>query len=347
MVDAGAVSGRGGRAGRGLVEGGIVATNETNQTNHSQWPQTSAGLHMRADATDAGRLVRLADVVLWLIESEGMPRIPAVHRLADELEAARFEPALFLVQAGDYAKQAEGDDATFGYHTLQSWAAVAIAQEIVADMRRDPWRFGLEGGRRLPDSQVIARVAKAKVAQGELPRTHPPADLVSAGVPALLRLLRKRWTWGRWPGVTSDAEAFTHPRLPGRAVAVRLTDAARIWGYGADWLPVAGADEASLFPLPDWAALVRYRTSYTQAGKRAPSWGLGNQLQTARAELERRQAGGASKTDAGDVMGRELGYQGNAPHKQLFKALFSERKKNPPAGGLESVVRHAVGKKQA
>jgi hypothetical protein len=38
-------------------------------------------------------------------------------------------------------------------------------------------------------------------------------------------------------------------------------------------------------------------------------------------------------------MGRELGYQGNAPHKQLFKALFSERKKNPPAGGLESVVR--------
>ncbi len=241
MVDAGAVSGRGGRAGRGLVEGGIVATNETNQTNHSQWPQTSAGLHMRADATAAGRLVRLADVVLWLIESEGMPRIPAVHRLADELEAARFEPALFLVQAGDYAKQAEGDDATFGYHTLQSWAAVAIAQEIVADMRRDPWRFGLEGGLRLPDSQVIARVAKAKVAQGELPRTHPPADLVSAGVPALLRLLRTCWTWDRWSGVTSDAEAFTHRRLPGRAVAVRLTDAARIWGYGADWLPDAGA----------------------------------------------------------------------------------------------------------
>ena len=223
---------------------GIVATNETNQTNHSQWLQTSAGLHMRADATDAGRLVRLADVVLWLIESEGMPRIPAVRRLADELEAARFEPALFLVQAGDYAKQAEGAAAAFGYRTFQSWAAEAIAQEIFADMRRDPWRFNLESGLslRLPDSKAIARVAEARAAQGELPRNpQHPADLVNAGVPALLRLLRTCWTWGRWPGVTSDAEAFTHRRLPGRAVAVRLTDAARIWGYGADWLPDAGA----------------------------------------------------------------------------------------------------------
>ena len=141
----------------------------------------------------------------------------------------------------------------------------------------------------------------------------------------------------------ADFAAWLHAQGDEPSVHVRNWFEAR----SVAWPPVVGADEASLFPLPDWAALVRYRTSYTQAGKRAPSWGLGNQLQTARAELERRQAGGASKTDAGDVMGRELGYQGNAPHKQLFKALFSERKKNPPAGGLESVVRHAVGKKQA
>ena len=111
------------------------------------------------------------------------------------------------------------------------------------------------------------------------------------------------------------------------------------------WAPVAGADDASIFPLSDWAALVRYRTSYTS--KRAPSWGLGNQLQIARAELDRRMAAGASKTNAGDAMGRELEYQGDAPHKQLFKALFSERKKNPTAAGLGQVARYAMGKKQA
>ena len=48
----------------------------------------------------------------------------------------------------------------------------------------------------------------------------------------LLRLLRKRWTFTRW-GRRTDAEIFAAPQLPGFAVAVRVADAARIWGWGA------------------------------------------------------------------------------------------------------------------
>jgi len=118
---------------------------EASQRPPAQWQAQSAGLSMRLDATDAGRLVRLADVALWLIESEGLPRAPAVERLADQLEAAQTAPALFLAQPGNYAQQIEGDAAMFGYQNIESWAVSELREEMRANMRRD-----LAPGIRIP-----------------------------------------------------------------------------------------------------------------------------------------------------------------------------------------------------
>lgn len=119
---------------------------------------------------------------------------------------------------------------------------------------------------------------------------------------------------------------------------------------GVVWTVVQSV--SSPFPLADWRALVRYRRDFTDAGERGPDWGLGNQLQIANEELERRMAAVMTKTAAGDAMGRELGYLGDAPHKQLLDALKRDRKKakektsTPPEAGYES-TRVKDGKRTA
>ncbi|HMN56578.1 MAG TPA: hypothetical protein PKE15_04975 [Ottowia sp.] len=200
----------------------------------AQWQAKSAGLSMCLDATDAGRLVRLADVALWLIEFKGLPRIPAVERLADELGAAKPAPALFLAQPGQYARPVEDAAARFGYHTAESWAAQGG--------RPTGGRYVISPGIRASDAWAN-EFARTGFERRELfgalvpippraPAPERPPEFVEPGIPALLRLLRKRWTFTRW-GRRTDAEIFAAPQLPGFAVAVRVADAARIWGWGA------------------------------------------------------------------------------------------------------------------
>jgi hypothetical protein len=198
-----------------------------------QWRPESAGLSMQADATEAGKLVRLADVVLWLIVAKELPRKVAVEKLCDALEAASTPPALFLAQDGAYAMPA--DDAAFGYYTE---ARLTEAREVDAQQRRqeaDPWQFNLpeerQGGyaaaRPSEDWQPLTVVRH--LGRRDLSKVVP----VLPGVPAALRLMRNNWMWARRRAVSSDAEAFSHARLPGRAIAVRIADAARLWGWGA------------------------------------------------------------------------------------------------------------------
>lgn len=227
----------------------------TNETNPGQWQQTSAGLHMRADASDAGRLARLADVVLWLIEVEGLPRAPAVHRVADQLEAARPAPELFAAQPDNYAQPIEGDAARFGYHTAETWAFKQLVDEVLASMQFEPWRFNLRTIRppsSLPPEarEYLRKQFDEQSRRARCSEAPKPGVLIEApGVPALVHMLRCRWVWHTWRGVATDKEALQHPRLPGRTVALRLTDAARIWGYGAAWLPATVTEPTTFAEL--------------------------------------------------------------------------------------------------
>lgn len=298
----------------------------------AQWQSTSAGLSMRADATDAGRLVRLADVALWLIESEGLPRIPAVQRLADELAAARPAPALFMAQSGQYAKPIEGDAARFGYHTIDSWAVDRLAQERLAAMNRDPWRYNLRNGGIIPArlSDAVMAEIRAAVAAGARPAVTLVDELtytlIEPGVPALLRLLRRSWAGSQmWWIRRTDAQAFTDRQLPGLAVAVRVADAARIWGWGraVELVPAA----APVFPLKDWPALAAYRLANP-----GTAWALGNQIEIGRAEFTRRGGNDPGRKRATlDAMARDVGMSRGQP---LERALWGEHRKRKPAPSM-------------
>lgn len=228
-----------------------MATHETNQTNHSPWLQTSAGLHMRADASEAGRLARLADVVLWLIEAQGLPRVRAVQRVADQLEAATPAPELFAAQPGDYARPIEGDAARFGYRTAQSWAFDQLLEEVRAGRRQYAFERNIpySSGGLSTDQLRALRVEFDRGRRARYPG-RAPQDLVEAGIPALLRRMRESWT-KNWPKVATDAEFFQHRQMPVLNIAVRLTDAARIWSYGAAWLSAAVTVPATIAELAE------------------------------------------------------------------------------------------------
>lgn len=241
----------------------------THETNPGPWPQTSAGLHMRADASEAGRLARLADVVLWLIETQGLPRVPAVHRVADRLEAAKPAPELFAAQPGNYARPIEGHAARFGYHTAESWAFQQLVDEHSKQATARPeWletRWERRDRLRQPPLALTAAGLKElrrqfdeKGRRARFSREPETGTLIAApGVPALAHMLRNSWI--ALPGST-DGEALRYPHLRGRNVAVRLTDAARIWGYGADWLPATVTEPTTFDEL---VAAVRGRRKGT------------------------------------------------------------------------------------
>lgn len=233
-----------------------------------QWRPESAGLSMQADATEAGKLVRLADVVLWLIVAKELPRKVAVEKLCDALEAASTPPALFLAQDGAYAMPA--DDAAFGYYTE---ARLAEAREVDAQQRRreaDPWLPERQGGyaaaRPSEDWQPLTgrnRRVVRHLGRRDLSKVVP----VLPGVPAALRLMRNNWMWARRRAVSSDAEAFSHARLPGRAIAVRIADAARIWGWGAGASPVVASTDDEWTP----ARIARRHAELKARGVTAPT----------------------------------------------------------------------------
>ena len=153
-----------------------------------QWRPEAAGMHMRADNTEAGKLVRLADVVLWLIEAKELPRKAAVAALCDALESASPAPALFGCRQGNYAA---------------TWAGYQ------------------PGARHRPRIRIVGNVLA------------PHAEARLTGLAGAVAMMRRYWTWERWDAVSSDAEAFGHKALPGRDLAVYVTDAAKLWGWGA------------------------------------------------------------------------------------------------------------------
>ncbi|MDO5289877.1 MAG: hypothetical protein Q4F13_09640 [Pseudomonadota bacterium] len=186
-----------------------------------QWRLTSCGLHMRADETEGGKLARLADVVLWLIEEKQLPRKEAVESLCKALEAASPPPALYYAQSGSYAQPAD-----------------AVKPEALA--RRRVARYYIAGNPRPAPVPVF--------------RDAPDVS----GVPAVVWVLRRRWaleSLGKW----SNADFFSSAHPWGHGLAVRVADAARLWGWGGEAAAVPDAESLRDFPDSDGEALGQWR----------------------------------------------------------------------------------------
>lgn len=314
----------------GKTKGKAMADGDS-KDDFSAWHLSVAGLHMRADATESGKLVLLADVLRWLMAEggKGLPRAIAVDTLCTALEQASPEPDLFQALPDTYAEPLQGDAALFGFHTVDTWAI----KELEREAREGRERFALshnvapenfesfpdEVRREIRDGYYAGRIRPGVTHVGERDKL-----LCVPGVAALVRRIRE--------GASPD-----HPRYCLSSIAVRVSAVQALWGWGSVGQVITAA--ISPFPLADWVALVEYRK-----GHPGTSWADGNQIGIAMAKF--REFGGnepGKKFAALGTMAQCLGMGA----KPLGRALFGERKRKSTASQGQTVHQIVGGRRKS
>lgn len=202
-----------------------------------EWTLYDGPYFMRSADADAGRLVRLARVVRWLMKSQELPRPHAAERVCAALEQARPQPQLFLVKPNDYAAPAPADALYGGHSTATLEAAKRKATQ-------DALQRGLEQERRNVNfsGRWYNEGRQLWVQGGRI--TFVPPTLVEPGIPAALWHLRQWWGNTKAPDSILDDS-----RKAGAMMSVLLSDAAALWGYRVAAAAAAGAQEGAAQPV--------------------------------------------------------------------------------------------------
>ena len=82
-----------------------------------QWKLKGEHGHMAFDTTKGGRLVCLADLVQWLMDTEGLPCCMAVDDVCQKLQAPDAAAWLYMVTPGKMARPLTGKD-DFSWHPI-------------------------------------------------------------------------------------------------------------------------------------------------------------------------------------------------------------------------------------
>lgn len=220
---------------------------------HGVWCLYSAGLFMRADSTDAGQLVRLADVVRWLMHRDSLPIVEAVESVCSTLESALPAPSLFSAVEHRWASPMKPDD-SFGFFTEETIARAKRIVEPIAQGESTPMhpiklkdyapiQFLIGGVKPVVDRDT------AQQALDYLNKVKP----VQPGALAAAQYMRDFWAidgWGSyfsrrdWP---SDA-TLDKRELKTCGLSVRIADAAALWGWGRA-LELVSAPQVAAAPL--------------------------------------------------------------------------------------------------
>lgn len=189
--------------------------------------------HMAFEPGDAGKLVRLAEVLRWLQLSRGIPRVAALELLCGAMPA-EFISWLYWLQPSDYAKPVPSNYA-FDYKTAEQ-----IAAQKVQD-RQNAIKKGLELERSHGRYGVPAAMVGGRISLGYLEPTVP-------GLPALLKRLKSLWVLTKLK-TAATCDVLDDPRTGVHALAIRLDKAHELWGFGQ----VVGhppIDTPATHPLP-------------------------------------------------------------------------------------------------
>lgn len=268
--------------------------NDDNTDKLGQWRLESAGLHMRADDTDAGKLGRLADILRWLMLAKELPRVEAVEMLCSTLEAAPAATELFRAYAGRRAELLKGDAALFGFHTPETWAAERARNKREADLCRPIPMVSNEWAAR--DFLEETRTTRNT---NYFPQQVTQPSYETPGVSAAVRYIREHWPTPprrRMDG-TSTPDVLDYAAGGAFGLSVRERDAHALWGWGVEQAD-ATVEAAE---LTTYADLVRHRRANPLADWDVPA----NQRALLRAEVDRAESAGESRPRT--RIGGELG----------------------------------------
>jgi len=203
--------------------------------------KTSFGF-MSADGTPSGRLVRLADVLRWIEDTQSVPRAAAV-KVFFEAMPPEIMQWLYWVQPSDYAKPVPPEYG-FGFKSAeQIEQAKAVARQNALQKEWESQSRSFEPGWRFQGATMNG----GQISLSEPQPTEP-------GFPALFRVLERWWKQTKFLK-TSTVDILDDPHNSLRLIttlSILLDKAVEIWGYGR----VLAVVESSMETFDD---LAKYR----------------------------------------------------------------------------------------
>lgn len=176
------------------------------------WALQSPFGYMRYDATPAGLLVRVAEVLRWLEKAHPLPRVAALKAMCEAMPPDVVN-SLFWLRHNDYAKAVPGSF-RWGFATaaqIEAKRKADTANRIFRDLKRK---------RDYPNADIVFVTPKIK----------PTPCATEPGLPALLKILGKYW---KQSPRTSTCDILDDPAISVLStLAVPLAKAAELWGYG-------------------------------------------------------------------------------------------------------------------
>jgi hypothetical protein len=238
---------------------GVLREPRIEPPESSGWQvQTRWGL-LRHNNTSDGRLVRLADVVRWLMETRELPLSEAVGQVCAALEG-EVPPLVYRINASGWATPENSPSAWFAVLPDCEKAGLAGLPLAVAHARNTAWHLR----------------AECLITQHDL----------------------ERLTGGEYDASKETPFEFNDRTDAGgiASVAVDFAAAYACWGWGAVAVPDAAPAQApALLQVDDVKnieTLARYRAQFVGLpAQRRPAW-LPKHVAIARAEVETRGKGG-------------------------------------------------------
>lgn len=259
------------------------------------WVVDSPYGHLRCDATPAGRLVRLADVVLWLMGSpKELPRKAAIEAVCSALTPELYGH-LYMVRKADYA-QPVGGDWMWGYQTDAQYRAGVEkqAQDHRQKQFENDQRSAWQGGFGTPRIGL----SHARRARTGFSPSSPSVYVAPApGLPALIARIKNRLTD---PHRVPEKDSLRNPLEYLAGLAIPINQAYAVWGYGVAVEALVTAAHTESNDFSTWSGLVAFRKANPSA-----AW-LHEMRQTLCDEEARRKAVPGAK-GVRKEMGKELG----------------------------------------
>ena len=256
---------------------------------------------MLSAGTEAGYIVRLADLVQWLKASRKLPLKAAVQAVAEKLEKQGAKLPIFRAQPDDYAQPTTKDN-VLGVGESRLIKKAQIVMKKPPKLREDSF-----GGQLLANIQAVPVYCPEVWSDPPTPPGPEPAAVKVA------HYILENWprTWlARPPGAAPEPRLFMgSPGDKAAALCVPLSDARALWGFGTT---------AQVTPnIATFADLCAYRKT-NKGAKWEPK-----HIELADAEVQARGGNGAPRVTAG--VAAELGIKPERLNKIFAKWKRTER----------------------
>lgn len=182
--------------------------------------------HLRCDNTPAGRLVRLADVVRWLIGSpKELPRSAAVEAVCNALTPEVYGH-LYQLKNGGYAEPVAAD-------SMWWFQTDAAHHQGIEKKAQDQRQKQFEADRKGDWHSEFTNTRPSYAAMAGRAASHKPAGTnyiaPAPGLAALIARIKANWTQ---PPRKPELDPLIHKREWLAGLAIQLDTAHALWGYG-------------------------------------------------------------------------------------------------------------------